>query len=278
MGDLSRSKLRRTSDSVVVDLFDMELRALRRDRAHRRGAELFLHQRAFDDCLDRLSMVTRSFRSALLIGCPDPDWLVRLRAFAGTVEVIDPGPLFARDSGGACTNEENWSGKPLSFDLCVAVGTLDSVNDLPSALQSIRTALDEDSLLIGAMAGGDSLPRLRAAMYAADQIMGSASPRVHPRIDGPTLANLLTACGFTMPVVDVDRVQLSYPSLMRLVSDLRSMGATNILQSRSRTPLTKEALAAAEAAFAAAGDGRRTIERVEILNFAAWTPAGAKHG
>src|SRR5262249_18646983 len=32
----------------VPDLFDMELRALRRDRAFRRGAELFLYERAFD--------------------------------------------------------------------------------------------------------------------------------------------------------------------------------------------------------------------------------------
>ncbi len=256
----------------------MELRALRRDRACRRGAELFLHQRAFDDCLDRLSIVTRSFESALLVGCPDPAWPERLRALVGKVEVVEPGPLFANAAGASCINEEHWTGKPLTFDLCIAVGTLDSVNDLPGALQSIRSALREDSLLIGAMAGGDSLPRLRAAMYAADQGMGSASPHVHPRIDGPTLASLLTACGFTMPVVDVDRVQLSYPSLKRLVSDLRSMGGTNLLNARSRSPLTRDAMSAAEAAFAAAGDGQRTLEQVEILNFAAWTPAGAGQG
>ena len=275
---LSRSGVRRTSASVTVDLFDMELRALRRDRAYRRGAELFLHQRAFDDCLDRLSIVTRSFRSALLVGCPDPGWPQRLRAFADSVEVIEPGPLFARAAGATHIDEDQWRAKPLAFDLCVAVGTLDSVNDLPGALQSIRSALLEDSLLIGAMAGGDSLPQLRAAMFAADQRMGSASPHVHPRVDGPTLGSLLTACGFTMPVVDVDRVQLAYPSLVRLVSDLRSMGATNLLSARSRTPLTRGALGAAEAAFAAAGDGRRTTEQIEILNFAAWTPAGTKYG
>jgi hypothetical protein len=277
-GRLSRSEVRRTSAAMVVDLFDMELRSLRRDRAYRRGAELFLHQRAFDDCLDRLSIVRRSFRSALLVGCPDPEWPERLRAFATTVEIIEPGPLFAGAAGATCINEDSWAGKPRSFDLCVAVGTLDSVNDLPGALQSIRSALGEDSLLIGAMAGGDSLPRLRAAMYAADQSMGSASAHVHPRIDGPTLAGLITACGFTMPVIDVDRVRLSYRSLMRLVSDLRSMGATNLLHARSRAPLTRAAMSAAQLDFAAAGDGQRTIEQIEILNFAAWTPATAKHG
>ena len=38
----------------MADLFDMELRALRRDRAARTGPELFLLERAFADCLERL--------------------------------------------------------------------------------------------------------------------------------------------------------------------------------------------------------------------------------
>jgi hypothetical protein len=37
-------------------------------------------------------------------------------------------------------------------------------------------------------------------------------------------------------------------------------------------------MSAAQLDFAAAGDGQRTIEQIEILNFAAWTPATAKHG
>jgi hypothetical protein len=30
--------------------------------------------------------------------------------------------------------------------------------------------------------------------------------------------------------------------------------------------------------FAAAGDGQRTAEQIEILNFAAWTPVATKYG
>jgi hypothetical protein len=264
---------RDVSSGPSNEIFDTRLRALRRDRAWRCGPELFLHERAFDDCLDRLAMVRREFRSALLVGCPAPDWPARLQPFAGAVEAVDPGPAFAEAAGGKCIIEDRWTPGPGSYDLCLSVGTLDTVNDLPLALQLIRGAMTPDALLIGAVAGGDSLPRLRLAMHAADRVSGASSPHVHPRIEAASLAPLLTACGFAMPVVVVDRVQVSYESLAKLVSDLRRMGATNILTRRSREPLLRRARAAAEASFRASGDGIRTVETFEILHFAAWTPA-----
>lgn len=251
----------------------MELRALRRDRAFRNGPELFLHERAFVDCLERLALIRRQFQSALLVGCPDPGWRSRLETFARSIEAVEPGPLFAKAANGAVIIEDQWDAPAQAFDLCLSIGTLDTVNDLPRALQLIRGSLTQDSLLLGAVAGGDGLPQLRRAMHFADQAGGASSPHVHPRIEAASLAPLLTACGFVMPVVDVDRVQVSYASLDRLIADLRRMGATNILNSRSRTPLLRQARAAAEAIFRAAGDGSRTVETFEILHFAAWTPA-----
>lgn len=253
-------------------LFDMELRAQRRDRAARLGAELFLFERAFEDCLERIALVQRRFEKGLLIGCPDPDWPGRLRMLAAHVDVLDPGSLFAQAADGRQVVEDRWEAEP-AFDLILAIGTFDTVNDLARALRSIRQSMRPDALLIGAISGGETLPQLRSAMRAADQVSGQASPHVHPRIEASALSPLLSSAGFTMPVVDVDRAQVSYRSLARLVSDLRRMGATNVLSARSRSPLSKQALAAAADAFAAAGDGQRTVEIFEILHFAAWTPA-----
>jgi SAM-dependent methyltransferase len=271
--------MRRTSTLVPADqpsdIFDYELRALRRDRAFRAGPELFLYERAFEDCLDRLAFVRRPFKSAMLIGCPDPGWRRRLEPLARSIEIFDPGDLFAIAAGGKTIIEDRSDLPAQAFDLCLSIGTLDTVNDLPRALRSIRRSLAEDSLLIGAITGGDGLPRLRRAMHLADQLAGASSPHVHPRIEAASLAPLLAACGFVMPVVDVDRVEVSYESLDGLVSDLRRMGATNILFSRSRAPILRAARAAAKAAFQSAGDGSRTIETFEILHFAAWTAAGS---
>jgi NADH dehydrogenase [ubiquinone] 1 alpha subcomplex assembly factor 5 len=258
---------------VTEALFDRHARALRRDRAARRGPALFILQRAFDDCLERLGDVRRQFGNALLIGCPDPAWRTSLERTISNVAVLDPGPLFAAAANGRFGDEDLIDLSSAAYDLCLAVGTLDTVPDLQRALLAIRRSLRPDGLLIGAVAGGDTLPMLRAAMRAADRVSPAASAHVHPRIEASALAPLLSAAGFDMPVVDVDRFTVTYTGLNRLVDDLRAMAATNILSARSRNALSRAARDAARTEFSRLGDGEVTHETFEILHFAAWTPA-----
>jgi SAM-dependent methyltransferase len=256
----------------MPELFDMRLRAMRRDRAARRGPELFLLERAFADCFDRIAMMDRRFTRALLIGCPDASWPGRLERVAAEIDICDPGPAFARAASGAPIIEDAWAPESRSYDLVLAIGTLDTVDDLPLALRLVRHAMKADGLFIGAISGGDTLPQLRAAMRAADAVTGAAAPHIHPRIEPSALSPLLTDAGFVRAVVDVDRVRASYRSLGDLVRDLRAMAATNMLQMRA-PPLGRAQIVAAGRAFAAAGDGERTAETFEILHFAAWTAA-----
>ena len=253
-------------------LFDMSARAQRRDRAFRAGPVLFAHERAFADILERIAEVRRDFSAALLVGAPDPGWPQRLRSFCGDVTVVDPGAAFAAAANGIQAAEDSLDLEPGSFDLIVAIGTLDTVNDLPGALLRLRLLLKPDSLLIGAIAGGDTLPRIRQAMRAADAVAGTASPHVHPRVEPAALAQLLSAAGLAMAVVDVDRLNVSYSGLRALASDLRGMGATNMLSARPRAAIGREALAAAEQEFARGASGGRTVETFEILHFAGWSP------
>lgn len=247
---------------------------MRRDRAARMGVELFLYERAFADCLERVQLMQRRFPSVLVIGCPDARWPARLRAVAESVEVLDPGPLFAKAASGRTFDEDSWAAQQSKYDLVVAIGTLDTVDDLPRALRSIRGAITDTGILIGAVSGGETLPRLRAAMRAADEASGEALPHVHPRIEASALAPLLASAGFANPVVDVDRVPVAYGSLEQLIHDLRAMGATNLLQARSRKPISRAGRHAAIRNFDQAGDGGRTIETLEILHFAGWATSG----
>jgi hypothetical protein len=247
---------------------------MRRDRAARLGAELFLLARAFDDCLERIGLTERRFEQALLIGCPDPAWPDRLRAFAEGIEVRDPGPLFASGATGQSIVEDAWEPQAQVYDLVLAVGTLDTVNDLPLGLQLIRHSMRPNGLFIGAVSGGETLPQLRAAMRAADMAGAGAVPHVHPRIEASALAPLLSQAGLLNPVVDIDRVSVSYRSFERLIADLRGMAATNLLAARPRY-VSKASREAAIRSFAESGKGERTLETFEIVHFSAVTPANS---
>jgi hypothetical protein len=271
MPSLSPSIAPRTSAPVAKPLFDYALRAQRRDRAAIAGPALFLYDRVFADIAERLSIIRRQFRSALLIGSPDPGWPKELAEIAEDVTVADPGARMAAAAGGATLIEDRDRLPEHAYDLCVAIGTLDTVNDLPLALANIHSALKPGSLLIGAISGGETLPRLRAAMLAGDRAAGIATPHVHPRIDGPSLCGLLAKIGFAEPVVDVDRIPVSYRSLPALIGDLRAMGVTNILADRSKIPLSRLARSAAIDRFNDFADGGRVTETGEILHFAGWT-------
>jgi hypothetical protein len=242
-------------------IFDEHALALRRQRALRAGPRRFLAERAVEDLADRLSFVQRRFGRALLVGCPEPQLAEPL---AGAAEQLVLAP----------TLEDLAAFPPPSFDLLLVLGQLDTANELRPILHILRSLLVGDALFAGAFPGNNSLPALRTAMLAADRATGGgASPRVHPRIEASAMAGLLEEAGFAMPVVDIDRVRLSYRRLDDLVADLRGMGATNILAGRSRTPLTRSGCEAARAAFREQGDGERTVETVELIHFAAWTPA-----
>jgi hypothetical protein len=238
---------------VQAPLFDDRARARSQQRAARLGGDRFLHDRAFNDCLDRLADVRASFETAAIVGVGNPCWRDRLAPIVRNVRLGEAAEI-----------------APASIDLCLSIGDFESANDVQTAAFVLRHMLRPGGLLLGAIVGGNSLPRLRGAMLAADRIDGGAAPRLHPSIDGPSLAALLGSVGFTEPVIDVDRVAVSYPNLDRLVGDLRAMGCTNILTERSRRPISRRGLAAARAAFL---DGAEQVkERFELLHFAAWAP------
>ena len=257
--------------------FDRRLRRLRRDRAAASGGRAaYLHHRAADELVERLDLVKREFRTALDLGCGDLYQTGRLRERGLEVTPADPGARYAAAASGVQCDEDRLPFADRAFDLIVSVGLLDSVNDLPGALTLIRRALRPDGLFLAAFAGAGSLPRLRQALRAAEEAEAAekASPRIHPQIDVRAAGDLLGRAGFALPVVDSETVTVRFPSLARLVDDLRAMGATNLLAARSKRPLGRVALAAAAAEFAAGADvDGKIAERFEILHLSGWAPS-----
>lgn len=226
------------------------------------------------DILDRLGDVTRAFSNALVIGCPDRRLPDALLALGCAVTCADPGAIWARQAGGDQIREEALPYQAGSFDLILCCGTLDAVNDLPGALIGMNRLLTPDGLLLTAFIGAGSLPKLRAALLAADG--DRPAQRLHPQVDVRALGDLLARAGFTMPVADSETLDVRYASLFGLLADLRGMGAAQCLASPP-PPLTREALARAADRFAqeADSDGRVT-ERFVILHGSGWHPSDAQ--
>lgn len=222
-------------------LFDPRRRALHRARAASLGGDLFLHARALEDILNRFEPAGDS----VVIGPLDVPGAARVLSL-GEIEAI-----------------------PASLDTLLILGELDASDQLPATLLALRHLLRPGGRLAGCIVGGDSLPRLRTALIDADRTLGRVARRMHPMMDGGSLSSLLQGAGFDHPLVQVDRVDVGYPSLDRLVMDLRSMGCGSAL-ARPAPPLTRLQLVAARAAFLAGGS--RAVERFELLHFTASVP------
>lgn len=51
-------------------------------------------------------------------------------------------------------------------------------------------------------------------------------------IESSDMSRILTRAGFTLTTVDVDEIQVNYPSAFELMEDLRAMGESNAVFTR----------------------------------------------
>lgn len=51
-------------------------------------------------------------------------------------------------------------------------------------------------------------------------------------IESSDMSRILTRAGFTLTTVDVDEIQVNYPSAFELMQDLRAMGESNAVFTR----------------------------------------------
>src|SRR6185295_1216700 len=144
----------------------------------------------------------------------DPVSLERLRARPG-IELVVAAELSRAVAQRLAPpvvvmDEEFVSFADASFDLIVALPVLHWVNDLPGALLQLRRTLVPDGLFLAALPGGDSLFELRRALMEAETAAtGGLSPRISPMVGVRDAGGLLQRAGFTLPVVDADRLTIA---------------------------------------------------------------------
>ncbi|MEP4050792.1 MAG: SAM-dependent methyltransferase [Litorimonas sp.] len=246
-------------------IFNPRARDLAQARSAKRQARSgisFLYSRAAKDAASRLEDINRQFGRSVLVGAMDGRDIITAelrsdRRPENFLHVVSPADINGQ------------------YDLIVSLLELQSDDTIPDTLMQYRKHLAPDGLLLVAFFGGETLTELRQSLYATDQaVIDGAAARVYPMVDYSQAAMLLGRTGLALPVVDMDRVKVSYGKLMSLVSDLRDLGLTNVLTARDKRPLTRKWLAALKTNYAehfARADGKLTTT-FEIIWMTGWAP------
>jgi SAM-dependent methyltransferase len=233
--------------------FDEDLAVERCKRAFEKDPKgHFLLTRAIDDAADRLLNVSREFAAPVTLFCGGPDTAEALQNLypAAQISQLEADRMFFKTSG-ETGSPANFRLKPAVFDLAVSLLAMQSVNDLTGFLIQSRLCLKPDGLFLGCLFGAGTLQELREVLLEAEiEIYGGASPRVAPFADVRDMGGQLQRAGFALPVADSETFLVRYASIFTLIKDLRAMGLGNVLNARSRKPLTRVFWAKADEIYA----------------------------
>ena len=260
------------TDTVnVPEIFNRQRRRVVRDRAFSRAkGDDFFSQIMAEEIVERLDVVKRSFRRALIIGLPAAGLGKKLESRGMKVVFADSSARLASALGGVICDDDRLPFADHSFDLIINIGSLDTINDLPGALVLIRRILIPDGLMLAAMFSAESFPILKSVIMGAEGDRVSA--HMHPQIDVRTAGDLVARAGLTLPVADSDHMRLKYSSLQRLIADIRDVGGSNIMTG-TLTSIPRHVYAEIERRFRAkAGLDGKFSESVTMLYLCAWAP------
>lgn len=155
-----------------------------------------------------------------------------------------------------------------SIDLVFANAALQWSSEPQQAFRDIARVLKPGGLVIFSSFGPDTMVELRAAWAEVD-----GDEHVHGFIDMHDYGDMLTRAGLADPIMDVERMTLTYQDVMQLMREIKIIGAANASHQRARGLLGRgrlQRLVAAYERFRNA-DGRLPVS-YEVVHGHAWAP------
>ena len=223
-------------------LFDRSLIKARRNRAAASfAAHAFLKERVAQDLANRLKLIRRSFETCVDLGGHTGHLGALLKEISLiTADLSEAMVSQASTPLKVVLDEEALPFANNSLDLIMSALSLHWVNDFPGLLAQSFQCLKPDGLFLIALLGGHTLIELRDCLSSAElELRGGVTPRLSPMISIKDAGALLQRAGFALPVVDCDRIKVTYPHPLALLHDLQKMGENNALVNRSRVPLSR---------------------------------------
>ncbi len=258
-------------------IFDRQRVRAHRDRAARMAGDDFLKQEMANRACEKLSELNKSLPAALDLGAHNGTFARMAAGRFGIKTLVQTDlshGLLKHASGMRVVADEEYS--PFaenSFDLCITLGSLHWVNDLPGALIQIRKCLKPGGVFIGILPGGETLKELRQSFEKAEmEISAGISPRISPFVDAREAGSLLSRAGFTHPVIDTELLIIQYEHPLKLLKELQGMGEANALI-HSRKNLTPCSVMMAMVDYYMqnfSSDNGRINATIELVTMTAW--------
>ncbi|HPQ24283.1 MAG TPA: malonyl-ACP O-methyltransferase BioC [Gammaproteobacteria bacterium] len=161
-----------------------------------------------------------------------------------------------------------------SVDLVFANAALQWSARPAETFADIARVLKPGGLCMFSSFGPDTLFELRAAWAEVDP-----GDHVHQFIDMHDYGDMLMAAGFADPVMDVERMTLTYGDAMQLMREIKLIGAGNASRHRERGLVGRSRIARVCAAYEQFrdADGRLPVT-YEVVHGHAWGPTQRRVG
>lgn len=181
------------------------------------------------------------------------------------------GRWFGRAPWQVCADIEALPLADGSLDLVWSSLALQWVNEPDAAFKEFHRVLKPEGLLMFSTFGPDTLMELRAAFAGID-----GHTHVNRFIDMHDLGDALGRAGFAAPVMDMEKIVLTYEDMRAVMADLKAIGAHNVTLGRRPGLMGKDAWKRAMAVY----DGLRRDGRLpatyEVVYGHAWKPTPVK--
>jgi malonyl-CoA O-methyltransferase len=152
-----------------------------------------------------------------------------------------------------------------SFELVIANQLLPLVSEPQPVFEEVSRILRKDGVFTFATLGPDSLQEIGRAWASVDDMPHVISfPDMHDIGDG------LVRAGLRDPVLDVDRLLISYDKADKLFTDLSRAGARNVLSGRGSNLTGKGKFRGMTESLSASGPGDKIVLDLELVYGHCW--------
>lgn len=230
--------------------------------------------------LDRLSYIRHQPKVMLDVGAGTGETTMALKKYykKGRIIALDfamPMLHQVRKRGGwlgrpscVCADAEQLPLADQSVDMIFSNVVLQWCNDLQGTFSEFVRVLRPNGMLLFSTFGPDTLRELRTSWSQVD-----GHSHVSPFPDMHDVGDAMVQAGLVEPVVDVDRLRLTYDDVPSLMRDLKTLGAHNVTRKRPRGLTGKGRLQAmCEAYESFRMEDEKLPASYEVVYGHAWAP------